>query len=256
MNRIVCLAIVSMVSLGSLMSQAQQPIEPSGNALANHLQGPFVEQSDTTYFVVVDVMPEPVGGVKAIQEHVKYPESAKKDGVEGTVYIEAFIDKKGNVVKAEIVKGVRNDLDRAAIASVTLVKFIPGKHQGKSVPVQISIPIRFRLSKSETAATESLRASVTKPTVVAGGPYSKLAETITYPAIAVRAGVQGEVRVRVFFQNQSIRQMIIERGLGAGCDEEVMRAVLAYNFREDPMFERIGRDGSVLISVQFVLPKR
>ena len=51
-------------------------------------------------------MPEPIGGLYAIQSKIKYPEEAKRNGVEGKVFIQAFIDETGNVVEAKVIKGV------------------------------------------------------------------------------------------------------------------------------------------------------
>ena len=57
-------------------------------------------EEEPTYFVAVEEMPEPIGGIKAIQEKIVYPEIAKRAGVEGKVYILAFVDESGNVTKA------------------------------------------------------------------------------------------------------------------------------------------------------------
>ena len=51
-------------------------------------------------------MPEPIGGMFAIQEKIKYPEIAKRAGIEGKVIIQAFIDENGNVVQAKVIKGI------------------------------------------------------------------------------------------------------------------------------------------------------
>ncbi len=42
-------------------------------------------EEEPTYFVAVEEMPEPIGGIKAIQEKIVYPEIAKRAGVEGKV---------------------------------------------------------------------------------------------------------------------------------------------------------------------------
>ncbi len=65
------------------------------------------EEEAPTYFVAVEEMPEPIGGIKAIQEKITYPEIAKRAGVEGKVYILAFVDEKGNVTKATVLKRYR-----------------------------------------------------------------------------------------------------------------------------------------------------
>jgi protein TonB len=98
-----------------------------------------------TYFVAVEEMPEPIGGIKAIQEKITYPEIAKRAGVEGKVYILAFVDENGNVTKANVLKGIGAGCDEAAREAVLATKFKPGKQRGVPVKVQVSIPVVFKL---------------------------------------------------------------------------------------------------------------
>jgi len=99
-----------------------------------------------TYFVAVEEMPEPIGGIKAIQEKITYPEIAKRAGVEGKVYILAFVDEDGNVTKATVLKGIGAGCDEAARDAVLGTKFKPGKQRGVPVKVQVSIPVVFKLN--------------------------------------------------------------------------------------------------------------
>lgn len=102
-------------------------------------------QKDKTYFVAVEEMPSPIGGLKAIQEKIVYPEKAKQNGVEGRVYVKAFVNKKGVVEKVIIIKGIGYGCDSVAIEAVKTTKFKPGTQRGKKLPVQVSIPIKFQL---------------------------------------------------------------------------------------------------------------
>ena len=103
------------------------------------------QEAAPTYFVAVEEMPEPIGGIKAIQEKITYPEIAKRAGVEGKVYVLAFVDESGNVTKAQILKGIGAGCDEAALNAVEKTKFKPGKQRGVPVKVQVSIPIIFKL---------------------------------------------------------------------------------------------------------------
>ncbi|MCK6606581.1 MAG: energy transducer TonB [Ignavibacteriaceae bacterium] len=104
-----------------------------------------VVEEEPTYFVAVEEMPEPIGGIGAIQSKIVYPEIAKRAGVEGRVYVLAFVDENGNVTKSQILKGIGAGCDEAAMAAVSSTKFKPGKQRGKSVKVQVSIPVLFKL---------------------------------------------------------------------------------------------------------------
>ena len=102
-------------------------------------------EEEPQYFVAVEDMPEPIGGIAAIQSKIVYPEIAKRAGVEGKVYVKAFVDEKGNVTKVEVQKGIGAGCDEAAMKAVKETKFKPGKQRGKPVRVQVSIPVVFRL---------------------------------------------------------------------------------------------------------------
>lgn len=100
-------------------------------------------------FVAWDEAPQPIGGFAAIQRNLKYPEIARKAGVEGRVYVEAVIDEKGNVVSTRVTKSLGNNgCDEAAMAAVKSVKWIPAKQRDKAVKVRIGIPVVFKLRKS------------------------------------------------------------------------------------------------------------
>jgi protein TonB len=98
-----------------------------------------------TYFVAVEEMPEPIGGIQGIQAKIVYSEIAKRAGVEGKVYVLAFVDEKGNVTKTVVQKGLGAGLDEAAENAIKQTKFKPGKQRGVPVKVQVMIPIVFKL---------------------------------------------------------------------------------------------------------------
>ncbi len=100
---------------------------------------------EPVYFKVVEELPEPIGGIEAIHSKIKYPEFAKRAGVEGQVYVKAYVDKEGNVNKTELVKGIGGGCDEEAEKAVSETKFKPGKQRGKPVNVQVLIRIIFKI---------------------------------------------------------------------------------------------------------------
>ena len=103
------------------------------------------QTEESEYQIEVEEAPKPVGGVQAIASKIVYPLEAKQSGIQGSVFVKAFIDKEGNVVKTEIIKGVSPELDEAASKAIASTKFTPGKVNGVAVKVQVSIPIKFKL---------------------------------------------------------------------------------------------------------------
>ena len=104
-----------------------------------------IMEEEPVYFVAVEEMPYPIGGIQAIQDLIVYPEIARRAGIEGKVYVLAYVNEEGTVVKTKILKGIGGGCDEAAEYAVMHTKFSPGKQRGKPVNVQVMIPIVFRL---------------------------------------------------------------------------------------------------------------
>jgi periplasmic protein TonB len=96
-------------------------------------------------FVVVEEMPEPIGGLEGLQQRVRYPEMARRAGIEGTVFVQFVVDEQGNVSEVTVVRGIGGGCDEAAVAAVRQTSFRPGRQRGQAVKVRMSLPVRFRL---------------------------------------------------------------------------------------------------------------
>lgn len=103
------------------------------------------EEEEPEIFMIVEDMPELIGGLGAIQKKIKYPEIAKKAGVEGRVFVQFVVDTNGNVVDPVVVRGIGAGCDEEAVRAVAGAKFKPGRQRGKAVPVKMSLPITFKL---------------------------------------------------------------------------------------------------------------
>ncbi len=104
-----------------------------------------VEEAEPEIFMVVEEMPELIGGIGELQRKIKYPEIAKKAGVEGMVVIQFVVDESGRVTDPVVVKGIGAGCDEEALRVVEDARFKPGKQRGKPVKVRFSLPIRFKL---------------------------------------------------------------------------------------------------------------
>jgi protein TonB len=80
-----------------------------------------------------------------------YPESALRDRIEGTVRLEVAISANGSVTSADIVKGVRDDIDNAAKEAVRLWKFAPASAGGKAVSGPAIVSLDFKLDTAKSA---------------------------------------------------------------------------------------------------------
>ena len=81
---------------------------------------------------------------KKIKEAYVLPEIAREMGWEGTVYVRFVINKQGNVNKVEILKGVNDVLNKAAIEAVKkLPKASPGLRLDKPVSIIYTVPVKI-----------------------------------------------------------------------------------------------------------------
>lgn len=103
------------------------------------------EEAEPVFFVAVEQMPAPIGGIKGIQKKITYPELAKRAGVQGRVYVLAYVDEEGIVEKVELTKGIGAGCDEEAMRAVKSTLFIPGKQRDKPVKVRITVPVLFKL---------------------------------------------------------------------------------------------------------------
>lgn len=110
---------------------------------------PIVEDTEPEpvpdFFAVVEKMPAPIGGIRAIMEKIKYPEFAKRAGIQGRVIVKAYVNENGDVVKAEILESLGMGCDEEAMKAILATKFSPGEQRGKRVKVQVTVPIKFVL---------------------------------------------------------------------------------------------------------------
>jgi len=148
-NVILFIAIFSLLLIGLACDKdvtTDTIVEPDREMPSFDFDIPMKLEGDDTYYVAVETMPEIIGGIVSIQERIRYPELAKRAGIEGTVFIYAFIDAGGTVVKTEIVNDPGGGLGEAAASAVKEAKFKPGERHGQPVPVRVSIPVMFRLA--------------------------------------------------------------------------------------------------------------
>ena len=102
-------------------------------------------------FTIVESMPEfPGGGQEALfkylQKEMKYPQIAKENGIQGTVFVNFVVGKDGKIRDAKILRGVNKMLDEEAIRVVkAMPSWKPGKQRGKAVSVSYNLPIKFTL---------------------------------------------------------------------------------------------------------------
>lgn len=83
---------------------------------------------------------------KWLSKHVKYPQIALENGVQGKVFVQFVVEKDGSVSNIKVVRGVDASLDKEAVRVVSVMpKWKPGKQRGKAVRVAYTLPIAFQI---------------------------------------------------------------------------------------------------------------
>jgi len=106
---------------------------------------PAEEEEEEDFFVVVEEMPELIGGLGELQQKIRYPEMARRAGIEGRVFIQFIVNEQGEVENPQVMRGIGGGADEEALRVVSQAKFKPGMQRGRPVRVQYSLPIFFRL---------------------------------------------------------------------------------------------------------------
>jgi protein TonB len=109
-----------------------------------------VKDPDEMPYVVVEEMPMFPGGdstlLAYISHNTRYPETAKKNNIQGKVILRFCVTAKGTVDRVSVLRGVDPEIDAEAIrVASSLPAFKPGKQGGKPVSVWYMIPVSFTL---------------------------------------------------------------------------------------------------------------
>ena len=83
---------------------------------------------------------------KQILSKIEYPKMAMKQGIEGVVYLELFIDEYGNIRRVNVLKDPGYGFADAAVAALEGITCKPAMMNDKPVAVRFRYPVRFVLS--------------------------------------------------------------------------------------------------------------
>ncbi len=274
------IAAILIASFAFTLDKQNASQSPSGiSDIADEEASIIVDQDPIKkdhVFAVVEKMPEFPGGKNALMRYlgsnIKYPEAARKAGVQGMVHVTYIVEKDGTISELKINRGIGEGCDEEALRVISMMpKWKPGSQRGEPVRVQFNLPIKFVLDGD--GASKNNETTVFAYRVVDGTPQladkhvfavvdempeypggqdemmKYLGNNIKYPDEARKAGIQGLVYVTyVVEKDGTITELRINRGIGGGCDEEAIRVVSAM-----PKWEP-GKQNGKPVRVQFNLP--
>jgi TonB family protein len=101
-------------------------------------------------FIKVQKPPEMTEAVKPA-----YPEEAKKNDIDGKVFVKLLIDKEGNPKKAIVIKSDNEILNQPAIDAAMKSKFTAAINDGQPIAVWIVLPYRFATDGGKSTEDKS-----------------------------------------------------------------------------------------------------
>ena len=115
---------------------------------AQHPVSSSLAKSDI--LVIAEQMPEYVGGQvamsKFLSENLIYPAQAKKDSIEGRVYVEFVVDSIGKLRDINIIKSLSKECDEEVLRVISMMPaWKPGRQDHNPVNVRFLVPIIFQL---------------------------------------------------------------------------------------------------------------
>jgi protein TonB len=97
-----------------------------------------------------EVMPSYTGGIEAMMKYIvknlRYPASARRMAVEGTVFVRFIVNGDGSVSDVQVIRGFHPDCDHEAARVIAMLPgWIGGKQGNTPVGVRMVLPIKFKL---------------------------------------------------------------------------------------------------------------
>ena len=136
-----------------VMVGCKNAADPEADSTAEQQQEVVANTNDTVYDGMehmAEVDPEFPGGVEALYKYlaqnIHYPEQAKKEQIQGRVFVNFVVGKDGSITDAVVKRGIGGGCDEEALRVVNAMpKWTPGKVRGENVRVNYYLPINFKL---------------------------------------------------------------------------------------------------------------
>lgn len=111
----------------------------------------FNEQGERFTYSQVFEIAEPAAGLPGFYSHVgkviRYPKPARRQGVEGRVFIEFLVEKDGTLNGVKCIQGIGAGCDDEAVRVVSSSpRWVPGLQRGQRVRQKMVLPIVFKLT--------------------------------------------------------------------------------------------------------------
>ncbi|GAA4378820.1 hypothetical protein GCM10023186_15710 [Hymenobacter koreensis] len=223
----------------------------------------------------LQVKPEYAEGQFALQQYLKaarLPSEVQQGKVQGAVLVGFVVRSDGRLTDTFIARGLSAATNAEALRLIqAMPKWRPGRQSDKAVATRFAVTVPFQKLASPSKSSDLMDlADLQKPQVVETdrskqiytyveqmpqfpggmpGLHNYLVQNLKYPELAQRNQVEGKVFVNfVVRQDGSINDVKVQKGIGAGCDEEAVRVIKAM-----PAWTP-GKQNGRVVNVQYTVP--
>jgi len=157
--------------------------------------------------------------LKFIYSNVRYPDSARMQGIEGTVVINFVVNPDSTISDAKIVRDIGGGCGDAALAVINALnplglKWAPGKQKGIPVKVGMNIPVKFKIKEVppyDVVDGDTIYNTFDKTLAFTGGEVAMtdfLSKNLKYPTIGNDSCSIGTVEVKALVQANGVVRIL------------------------------------------------
>ncbi len=179
--------------------------------------------------------------LKFIYANVNYPDSARMQGIEGTVVISFVVNPDSLISDVKIVRDIGGGCGDAALQVISALnplglKWAPGKQKGVPVKVSMNIPVKFKIKEVppyDIIQGDTVYNTFDKALAFKGGDAAMsefIAKNLKYPAAGNDSCSIGTVEVKALVEKDGvvrILEMNDYSGLGMDYQFEAISATTA-----------------------------
>lgn len=126
--------------------ETEKPVVETNDPAYAVVEAPPQKSEEPVYFPQHKISQVPDIPTKEILARIEYPPIALRQGIEGIVYLELFIDQAGKIRRVSVLKDPGYGFADAAIAAITGMTCKPAMANGEPVAVRFRYPVRFVLN--------------------------------------------------------------------------------------------------------------
>jgi len=90
--------------------------------------------------------PKLINGIRNLQKQINYPMEARKNNIEGRIFVRFILDEEGNVTDPETINTLGYGIDEEVLRVIKLAKFEPATIDGNPIKIEMKMPLFFSLN--------------------------------------------------------------------------------------------------------------